>query len=292
MSKTATSCNTLKWSNLSGGFSNTFMPIRFDGYSYISGEHIWTDGTNIYYSYGDRQYVLNGNTWEKKTWKGLTNFDGFYIWTDGTNIYYSYSDSNYVLNGDTWEPKIWKGLTTPNKASSFMFIWTDGTDIYTTVATSGDFPNYVLNKETDTWEEKENWSGFNICFVWTDGTNIYKTEAGHHLVLNKETDTWESKTWDVNDTSHVLSLAGTKMWTDGTNVYCGEGFILNKETDVWEYDANRFNSLSVEDWHEHLWTDGVNIYVSHNGDNYILCPTTAALYQCEFGEWKKIINLV
>ena len=53
------------------------------------------DGINYYYSSYSTQYVLQGDTWVKKTWNGLTSFYGNYIWTDGTNYYYSnYSEQH------------------------------------------------------------------------------------------------------------------------------------------------------------------------------------------------------
>ena len=60
------------------------------GLTDYDGRHIWTDGTNIYYSNGANQYVLDvaTSTWSAKTWTGLTVFFGSQIWTDGTNIYY------------------------------------------------------------------------------------------------------------------------------------------------------------------------------------------------------------
>ena len=54
------------------------------------GADTWTDGTNIYYSSGSNQYVLDKttSTWSAKTWSGIDTFFGYNIWTDGDNIYY------------------------------------------------------------------------------------------------------------------------------------------------------------------------------------------------------------
>ena len=62
----------------------------------LIGNQIWTDGTNTYYSTGSEQYVLNGDTWEHKTWTGLTSFSGGCVWTDGENYYYSEVDWSNV----------------------------------------------------------------------------------------------------------------------------------------------------------------------------------------------------
>ena len=73
--------------------------------------NIWTDGKKIYYSYGDTQLVLNGNTWEPKEWN-LVPYYGDHVWTDGTNIYYT-DEYHYVL-----EDGIWKTINLPRKLSS------------------------------------------------------------------------------------------------------------------------------------------------------------------------------
>jgi hypothetical protein len=100
------------------------------GLTNLDGDRIWTDGTNIYYSYFGDQYVLDvsTSTWSAKTWTGLTDYNGLRIWTDGINIYYSDGAAQYVLDvsTSTWSAKTWTGLT------SFKgdYIWTDGTNIY------------------------------------------------------------------------------------------------------------------------------------------------------------------
>jgi len=102
----------------------------WNGLTSFIGEHIWTDGESIYYSYETDQYVLDKSTstWTTKTWNGLTSFNGANIWTDGENIYYSSSSDQYVLDKatSTWNAKIWNGLTSFNGAN----IWTDGENIY------------------------------------------------------------------------------------------------------------------------------------------------------------------
>jgi len=76
-----------------------WVPKIWNGLRSFYGNYIWSDGTNIYYSYYNDQYVLDKSTstWIPKTWNGLIIFDGQYIWTGGTNIYYSYNGNNYIL---------------------------------------------------------------------------------------------------------------------------------------------------------------------------------------------------
>lgn len=37
------------------------------------------------------------NVWSTKTWSGLTSFNGNNVWTDGSDIYYSSGNDQYVL---------------------------------------------------------------------------------------------------------------------------------------------------------------------------------------------------
>ena len=98
------------------------------------GYRIWTDGHNIYYSYYNIQYKLNGTTWGPMTWSGtIVPKDGSEIWTDGKNIYsLGYPDNNilYKLNGTTWEPITLHGELIGFGSNEPRDIWTDGTDIY------------------------------------------------------------------------------------------------------------------------------------------------------------------
>lgn len=125
-------CGTLKFPELPANYSptDTFVYKTWKGFPRtvrdFYANRIWTDGTNIYYSYETDQYVLNGDTWEVKTWNGLTSFMGSRVWTDGTNIYHSLDNNHHILNGDTWEEKTWNGLT----SFSGTNVWTDGTNIY------------------------------------------------------------------------------------------------------------------------------------------------------------------
>ena len=99
-------------------FSNLWVQKVWNSYTNISGEYIWTDGNNIYYSFDTNQYILDKetSTWVPKVWNGLstgTRLDGQYIWTDGDNIYYSTGSTHYILDKSTstWSTKTWSGLT-------------------------------------------------------------------------------------------------------------------------------------------------------------------------------------
>lgn len=155
--------------------TKTWLKTSFEGMesSDMQVSELWTDGEgNLYYS---NTLVLDRatNEWKPKTWSGeINNFSAEYIWTDGEFIYYSYdNETQFVLNKETetWETKTWEGFI-PNGEC----IWTDGKDI---IHSNGTY-DYVLNKKTGIWEEKQNyWKGFSYQNggdgVWTDGMNIY-----------------------------------------------------------------------------------------------------------------------
>lgn len=93
---------------------------------------IWrdTDGT-VYYSYGSNQYVLNGSTWSKKTWTGVTSFEGKYVWHDlSGRTFLSHDNKQYELNSSTstWSAKTWGGVT----PLFGVYIWNDGYNVYYT----------------------------------------------------------------------------------------------------------------------------------------------------------------
>ena len=103
--------------------------------SYIRGDMVWTDGTNIYCSWMKNStdhyhfvYTSWLQAWTYKTWYGLTGFNGDNVWTDGTDIYSSVGTKHYVLDKatSTWSTKTWQGLSSfdGNK------IWHDGDHVY------------------------------------------------------------------------------------------------------------------------------------------------------------------
>ena len=105
------------------------------GYTSIDGKYIWSDGSNIYYSDGTRQYKLNGTTWETMTWSGLTDFYGTEIWTDRNYTYYSNGRDQYKLKGTTWKKMTWVGLIDFYGSD----VWSDGNNIYYSDNTGGQY---------------------------------------------------------------------------------------------------------------------------------------------------------
>ena len=249
--------------------TNTWEQVTWNGFTNVNGKHVWTDGTDIYYSNAigsAEQYKLNRatSTWEPKTWKGLTSFYGSRVWTDGTDVYYSYSTNQYKLNKatSTWEKKTWNGC--PNGYREY--IWTDGTDIY---YSNGSAEQYKLNRATSTWEPKT-WNGFtnvNGKQVWTDGTDIYysNSRGSEQYKLNKATSTWEPKTWNGYPNGY-----NDYIWTAGTDAYysyVSDQYKLDKATSTWEpVTWNGFTNVD----NDHVWTDGTDTYYSNGSDQYKL----------------------
>jgi hypothetical protein len=200
----------------------------------------------------------HNDTWQKKTWNGLSDFSSHYVWSDGTNIYWSYGSEQYVLNGDTWEVKTWKGFTDLYGVN----VWTDGTDIY--YSASASYDQYVLRG--DTWVVKEwtfqsfehfpNGCGVGGNKIWSDGTNIYADVSflqPVHYVLKGNT--WQIVTWGSN-----LTPGGDNVWSDGTNIYYSaseDHYVLNGDT--WE--VKTWNGIG-RFYGNDIWTDGENVYVS------------------------------
>jgi len=256
------------------------------GLTYFAGSSVWTDGTDIYYSYGNSQYVLDKSTstWIAKTWTGLTYFEGVYIWTDGTDVYYSYNTTQYVLDKSTstWIAKTWTGLTYFDRSN----VWTDGTYVYYSYNTT----QYVLDKSTSTWIAKT-WTGLTSFVgsnIWTDGTDVYYSYNTTQYVLDKSTSTWIAKTW-----TGLTYFVGSNIWTDGTDVYYSSGstqYVLDKSNSTWS--AKTWTGLTSFDGRK-IWTDGTDVYHSSGSTQYVL--SSAVLSDSEFAfrrsstdAWKKI----
>ena len=256
------SCKTIKFpTNYS--HTSTWVEKTFNGFSDINSLSIWSDGTHIYHSYGlyegNVDYVLNGDTWEVKTWN--VDITGSEIWTDGTNIYYSHGKNQYVLNGDTWIPKTWGGLNDFYGSN----VWSDGTNIYYSNFKSPDWEQYVLNG--DTWEVKT-WNVNDFSDPWSDGENIYAVKQGVFSIggiylLNG--DVWEKTSFDGFD----LHYTGC-FWSDGVNLY------YSTSNTHYEFKNGAWveKSWDVAIYGNNVWSDGTNIYHSTrynpNRGSYVL----------------------
>ncbi|MBR4002794.1 MAG: InlB B-repeat-containing protein, partial [Clostridia bacterium] len=140
-----------------------------------------------------------------------------------------------------------------------VYIWTDGENAYYSEGTK----QFVLNKETFTWESKT-WnitdSNFSGSKVWTYKGNVYYSS----YVLDKETSTWVAANWN----GYIPS--GIYIWTDGEDYFYSNWsthYMLKQETNTWEKIT--FTGLT-NFYGDYIWTDGENAYYSRSSDQYVL----------------------
>ena len=171
------------------------------------------------------------------------------------------NDSKSVLT--TVVPKTWD----IDRDFEGNYTWTDGENVYLSL---GNY-NYILDKETSTWNKKT-WNGYSYILgdkIWTDGNNIYLSNNQYQYVLDKSTSTWNKKTW-----SGLNSFDGSQIWNDGENIYYSQGsnqYVLNKETLTWETKLWTGENPTRGD----IWTDGNDIYYSHGTEQYVLDKATS-----------------
>jgi hypothetical protein len=194
--------------------------------------HIWTDGTNTYYSRDETQKVLNGDTWEDKVWTGLTSFSGDCIWKFNGTVYYSNGTEQYVLSGDNWEAKTWSNLAVFYGDSLFT------TNNYACVVRTDNL--YILYGESSSWSVVSNSiTNLEVGCIWTDGANTYYSNGTEHYKLTGVGE-WETKTW-----SGLTEFYGYEIFTHNgscmihQNKYSYNGqvigcalYVLNG--DIWE----------------------------------------------------------
>lgn len=196
---------------------------NWPGFRNITGEYIWTDGDNAYYSRQgsgwEIQKVLNKetNTWDDMIWNGAEGLSADCIWKVGDNTYFSNYNEHYVLNRETntWIQKTWNGLTEFYSSC----IWIDGDNVYYSYGTD----HYILNKSTSTWETKT-WNGSAEIYgsnIWTDGENIFYSGGSEEkqYILDKATNTWIPQVWD-----NYSNIYGSQIWSDNEgNIYYSRG---------------------------------------------------------------------
>ncbi len=251
----------------------------------FSGECVWTDGVDTYYSdpvFG--HFVLDGSTWKPKKWQGhsvLNNYsavDGTHFWSDGVNLYAftnAYPRVNLIFNKTTGE---WENDNNNSLSADSRDLWTDGIDVYLSSTVS---KNYVRNGAT--WEDIGAQAGLSIDaqslfggrHIWTDGTDIYFSwspigySRSAQYKFDQDTQTWVSVSWKYLTKPH-----GEYIWTDGTNTYYSEGdFHCILDGDTWkELDWD------VEFFPSDLWSDGTNIYIGLDYVNQITLTTPEEEY--------------
>lgn len=241
--------------------------------SSLSGDSIWSDGKNIYYTHFlHGSYVLNGDTWEEHSIvhigdDPITGIGGQYIWTDGNGIYYTYDDCHYSLIDGVWKEVFWVN------SRPGCYVWSDGKTIYAS-RNNGHYQqlngnlNSLSTWDRKTWNITENkgfWDGKN---VWTDGENVYLShyylddnDDSHYMHYVLIDGLWQPKTWNVID------ITGDSIWTDGTYIYAGGSYVLKDgiwEPVEWNSPDGFYGGRGT------VWSDGTNIYYSSRNKHYVL----------------------
>lgn len=194
----------------------------------LTGKYVWTDGKEIYFSFGTKQYHYKRyeydsgkatamiDTWVDKAWSGLTNFNGNNVWRYNGKTYYSDGDAQYVLDNSTWSAHTWKGLTNFVGAK----IWKNGDVAY---YSDGD-KQYVLSANNMWIPKMWNVSNIDGSCIWKRERDIYYSKGTEQYVLFY--DDWKKKSW-----GGLTEFNGCDIWTDGVNNYTG-AYILNKAEDI------------------------------------------------------------
>ena len=254
------------------------------GLTSFDGNYIWTDGEDIYYSYGTDQYIFDKSTstWSAKTWTGLTSFDGTNIWTDGEEIYYSHNAEQYILfkSANTWEAQTWSGLT---EFDGYR-IWHLDNKVYY----SDSSEQYYLDIDNENWVAMT-WKGltsFSGNYIWFAGNNVYYNHNGVSYQLNNsQRDTWfEKKDW-----VGLTDFEGDYVWADGENIYYSKDdqqyFLVNTNADIGpinRWGIKIWNGLTDNIQGYKIWSIGDNVYYSQGSTKQLILDKSHASYQ---GTW-------
>lgn len=199
--------------------------------------------------------------------------------------------AHFVLNKSTWKPKDWNGLVAGDQVVSGIDIWSDGVDIYY----SNGNEQYVLDKSTSTWKDKE-WFGIDfdvygeleepgLCgrCIWSDGVDIYYSHLSYQYILDRSASTWKPMIW-----KGLTSFLRECIWTDNINIYYSnfsifgdrDQYVLDKSTSTWK--RINWNGIFQPRYGGHVWCDIVlhymykvplencPIYYSCSHDQYVL----------------------
>lgn len=249
---------------------NRFSPCSFKNITSFTGNNVWTDGQNIYYSGAAASFILDESTltWTQINFSGLTSFIGNYVWSAYDTIYYSAGASQYYLSPSTrtWFAQDWGNFEGSGIASSFFGynIWSDGEDIY---CSAGNNKHWVLDYDNEQWDKVNNFVGFTSFYgndLWTDGETIYCSAGNANQYYLSGKRIWYPTSW-----IGVTNPSATQIWSDGENIYysspIGETYKLKKGTHTWELEPTIVITGAVA---QNIWSSGNNIYATYNGSNY------------------------
>lgn len=241
-----------------------------------------------------------------------------YIWTDGSNVYYSNGLSQKVLDRatSTWNPKEWtvSGIAV-DRVLYGDSVWTDGSNIYCSVDFFGTARNYLLNPSTSTWESVTFTGGpekLNGKYVWRTQNNTYYSNGTKTYKLTPSTRTWTDTGWSIEvtkpwydgqywhscngyDGGYILNaaetswtasnhkvemhLTGSNMWYGGNRVFMSVQPDPMSPSTTYELDLVT-NTLSATGWStniiaESVWNLDGNTYYSRGSTQLQFDPQTS-----------------
>ena len=274
--------------------TKVWVPVTFTGApSNFRGDHVWSDGINIYYSDGGTNNLVLDvatKTWTTKTWTGFTNIEGRYIWygVDG-NIYHTDNKTTYKLDIAT---STWSSVSFYWGNTNFVYgdrIWSDGVNNY---ICAGEYSGYWTGSGTN-WTQID-WSQYALINSRTGGrgifgfgNDIYSINAGvpqSFYKFNKTNKTWTEVqitgtlgSWDKFYPSYIL--------LDGRNVYFTHNYssvlsnfditTLTVTTDT-TIPLNPTSGPATDSSYSFniiWWSDGENTYASSGTEHFVLKPT-------------------
>ena len=164
-------------------------------------------------------------------------------------------------------------------------IWTDGENIY---YSNFDNDYYVLDKETNTWDEKTwNINGIYAEYIWNAEENTFFNDANKSYKLNIELGEWEEVEWHylIGGTPIPYNFYGNAVRKINGNYY----YLSNKSVFLLDTQNLTLKKVSSDDisssfpggsFASSYWTDGVNLYHSNGTSNQYI-------YNFELGIWEE-----
>lgn len=231
------------------------------------GRYIWTNGDDVYYSYGSTHYIWDkeNSIWAMKIWfDNSLSWYGYNVWTDGENTYLSNGTSHYIFNKskDMWESITWYGI------DSFQGqdIWKHSGNIYCSNGTT----TCRLDKTTRTWITATG-GGVYGRYIWTLNDEVYISYVNNSTVYNKKLTNsgWVTQNWNgyyPQTGEDVYTYNGNTYYFHGDTPSSGSGAskrgsVYNPNTNNWDDIINASYSASSY-YGQDVWTDGDKYYVS------------------------------
>lgn len=252
------------------------LPLKkqWKGMSKFSGDKIWSDGTNAYYSGGSvsSQFVLDKETmtWNAKTWN-LSNIDGSYIWRSGSKIMHSTNvgNSNYYLDLKTGTWKFQSANNSDTVTASGSSVGNLGGSAYVNGS------KYLLWWNGSGWSIQSSTNGWGYILyptsLWSFGGYSFYSNGSDQMYMSGGR--WTNKSWNG-----VSSFYRSSIWIDEvTNTaYLSSGssfqYVLDLTTSTWT-QKTWFGFTNI--YGAYIWSDGTDMYYSKDYVHYKLDRSTS-----------------